>query len=513
VDYFGFRQSFAYSFSRRTSENAISEVSSERNAHLFRWSAQAIPLGSRLNLTSNYTFSRRSETVGRTGEGEILNVIPGAGPLYAEDPSPDLGELVPFTPLGDGDRESPADSSINMGGTSSDHNLGFDLGIEGSVGGIYVYVDRASGPALTWTVWTSRDNLVWEIRTRSPAVEFNVSLNRYEILFENTSARYIKVVKSGTNPESEVLVTEIEALREATPREGNTHLVDAGLSYRSRKLAGSVDASFQKRPFLGTTGVGRDRADYSVGVRYRQFRAVSHSARWQQGFETFDSEGGDEKATNWAYSLLLTPMETLDITTSLTGNFDHLDGTKIGDSRAALILIAGNPITGLNLSAQATRSRTEEFIADRILDVWNYRVNVDGAVTRSLETAFTYSYQKVDISTDSAPRIRNRYSVDLNYRLTNTVFARSSVDFLNEEQHTLSHDYLLSWNLSRKLTLGAQAFFTESEGEFTTRRYNVNLDYEVNSRSDLLFSYTKSDFTEAGGTETTSIQTGIRAGF
>jgi hypothetical protein len=517
ADYSFRGQTMAYRFTRRTTDNVVTNVDASTNTHLLRWNGTAAP-HHRMRLTSNYTFSHRSRTQETPQEGGFLTVLSGATGLYVEDSSIDFGELDRAPALTDGNTEDPAVPRIDIGGALGDRNLGLDLAFVREVSTLHLYVDRPSGTQPTWKILSSSDNVFWQLWTANPAVEFNAGPSRYEISFESTSTRFIKVVKGGVNEVPEVLVTELEALvqveeREKVTRKGSTHFVDAGATYRvSEAMLSTADVSYEK-DFSDSPDGGRDRGDYVLGTRYQQSPVVFHHIRWQQGFQSLG--GPLENLTNrsLAYSLLVTPIETLDITASATSRWEDTGDLQTDRIHTALVQLTGNPLIGINMSTEVSRTRRVQLILGTRDDVWTYRFSVDGTVTRSLEMALTYRHQRITINPGSDFRRRSQYTVDLNYRLTRTIFMRGSYNLLAEETNRVTQEYFMGWNATPKLRLSALASFTDPGADRVTERYNANLTYDLGRRTTFYSTYATSDFTEIGGTETTSFQAGMRTGF
>lgn len=518
VDYTLRGHALTYSFTRREAENVVSGGRGTENTQVFRWASPILRPGRRLTLSSNYTYTHRRQTEEQVDGGRVLTLLPGVAGLYAEDPSPELGGLASMPSLTDLNTQDPAAPPIDIGGALIYRNLGLDLGFERGVTILYVYTDRLSGVQPTWDVFVSRDNFEWDLWESGPAVEFNPDSNRYEIRFPTVSTRYVKVVNGGGNEEPEVFVTELEALVESDEegklsRSGGGHLVDVGADYEfTERVSSSLDASYESVPFFGIGGQRR-RGDYALGGKYRMSRIVLHTVRWQQGFQSFGAPTVKEKTSAASYTLLVEPLETLRFTTSLDARLDQRDGAKTDEFRGAVFRIYGTPVRRANLSGDVTRSRTRRHDVGGVRDTWNFRISGDGAVTRSLNGILSYSYQRVTTRPGDELRIRHRYGVSFDWRMTRTVFSRGTYNLIRDITDERSQDYLLSWNVAPKLTVSGQAFFITTLGDKKTERYNANLTYNLTARSTLYSSYTFADFRQVGGVETTSFQLGLRAGF
>jgi hypothetical protein len=509
------RHTFLYSYTHRKTENVVTEIKSTEDAQVFRYESPIFRPG-KLTASTTYTFNHRDQAQERVGGGKILTVIPGAAGLYAEDTSPEFDPLGNVPSLTDLNTADPTVPPIDIGGALIFRNLGLDLGFEQPVTVIYVYTDRPSGLQPSWDVFVSRDNLEWDVWEGTPTVTFNADLSRYEIAFPTVATRFVKVVNTGGNEIPEVLVTELEGLAEAelegkVTRRGSGHRLDLGANYDfTERVSSSLDASYEYDPFSGFSG-DRQRGDYTLGAEYRMTRAILHHLRWQQGYHSFADNTVEELNRTASYTLLVEPIETLRFTTSLDSRLGHRNGAKTGEFRGVVFRVFGTPVRRANLSADVNRSRTEQHDVGRLQDTWNFRISGDGAVTRSLNAILTYSHQRVTSQPGNELRVRNRYSINFDWRATRTIFARGTYNLVRELTDETSQDYLLSWNVAPKLALSGQGTFLKTQQDKYTERYNANLTYNLTARSTVYSSYTFTDFTQVGGVESVSFQLGLRA--
>lgn len=514
ADYTAGNHRFDYSYTRRLTENVISGLEITESNHLFRWNGFGMPLESRrMRLSGNYTFSRAARTNEILTGGTILEPVPVVAGLYLEDPSPDADPLDVVPGLTDGNTETPTQPPIDIGSTNVNQNVGVDLGFTRPVSALYLYTDRLSGP-LSWRLYSSLDNFFWDLETSNPEVSFNAGLNRYEILFPEVRARYVKVVNGGINAVAQVFVTEIQAFQglsesDETTQVFTTHLADGRMSYDfTEKLDTSMDVSYQQQP--AQAGIGRrDNLDYSIRGRYHQARPLTHLLKWSQSFQEFSDDLPDVMEYTGSYTLLLDPLETLNGSMSLTSRHSFLDSFKEQEFNSAVLLVNGTPVTDLDLGMEVRVSRDDRWPLGRRSDVWSYRVSSDVALTRSLDVSFSWRYQSVDTNL-GVDRIRRFYTFGVDWRVTRTIFARSFASITDDVVYSSRQDYLLGWNLFPKLTLGAQAILFRTGSE-RTWRYNVNANYELSQRINLYSNLTFFDFTQAAGNKTTSWQLGVRA--
>jgi hypothetical protein len=509
----------SYNYTRRFNDNIISDRASTQNLHLFRWTQMSRLLADkRLQLGSSYTFSWRSVTDETPITGQALEYIAGATALYSQDQSPDYDALDTVITLMDGNTANPTLPNINIGGATGNQNVGVDFGFQRSVSAMYLYTDRASGQQVQWQVYVSDDNLTWRLHTSAPAVEFNIGLNRYEIGFATVVTRYVKVVNSGFNDIATVYITEIQTLLETdttakSTQRTSTHLANINASYKfSEAVKSYADISYQREP-SPILGGHRDDLFYALSTRYRQSPTLSHNFKWQQGFQLLGGGLDDIANRTASYTLLYTPLETLDFSLSAYNRNGYIGGVRSSENNSILLQTHGTPVRRLNMSTEISFSRIEQVLINATTDTWVSRVSMDGRVFRSVDATASYSYQTSYVKQDDIRRVRHRLGTGVNYRLSQTIFIRGNLDLISEEMTYISHDYLISWNMTPKLTTGLTARLTDNGNDRRTTRYSSHLNYQVSSRSSIYFSFTQNDFTQAGGTETTSLQAGFRTGF
>jgi hypothetical protein len=139
---------------------------------------------------------------------------PSAG-LYVQDDLPlDTDPMLPVPALIDRAFDTSAGISIGTGG-SSFQNLALDLAGYTLVDQVVVHVRNLAGVPIpyggpiSWTVFWSRDGLLWT-QVDGASASFDVGQSAWRILFPVTSTRFIKVVTFGVNT-VDTQVTELQA--------------------------------------------------------------------------------------------------------------------------------------------------------------------------------------------------------------------------------------------------------------------------------------------------------------
>lgn len=509
--------SFGYVLTYRDTENLIADLESLERSHVLRLGRSAAPVTDHLRFGANYRFTYREREDKRTIAGDVLEFLPIVTGLHREDPSPELDALAGLSALSDGNRSAPTVPQIDIGGGHLDQNVGVDLGFSRRVSAFYVYTDRPSG-SIVWRLFSSDDNLTWTA-AGVPNNRFNPSLLRYEIEFPDVESRYVKVVNAGLNPAAEVFVTELEVLVALTGRTESssvrrTHVADATAVYSfSERLDSSLDVSLQDEPPQGGVG-GRKNAAYSLGSQFEQSPQVFHRIRWSQGFQFLESPGEDLIDDSAAYTLTLQPWDRLTMIAGGLHRVLRTEGVRTQEDNNATLEVRAEPLRGLSISAETTRSRNHQYVARWRNDGWVHRLSLESKPTPAIDASVNGTYQTVHSLPMDMTQARIQYGAGLDYRVSRTIFLRGSAEFLDDERiDTVQQDYLLTWSLAPKVRFSGTAALTSATGDFDTNRYGALLDYALNHRTSVYFQYTQTDFSGAGGNETTTAQVGIRSSF
>lgn len=519
LDYSRGVHSFYYNAVHRTSETVTSPVDISDWQHVFRWNQTSHFFGDKARLTTGYNFNYRSQTMTRTGAGDIYTSVPFSRALYAIDPAPDVGALDSITGLADGNLINPTLPVIDIGEGLLDRNIGVDFGVRRQVSGLYAYTDRPSSPLLRWSVYFSNDNLTWEPLPGLVVSDFNMNYNRYEIEFDTVDARYVKVVNFGVNDVTQVYITEIVPLIETLESDASTmsqtvHLVEMGGAYRfSTRLEMNADFSLRNEP-RGDFTDSRNQSYYSLGARHKISSTVSEVINFQLSIDNFKITSTQNKDAGLSYNLLMKPLPTLEFSFAAMTRTNYINSLKSQETNNLFFQTYGQVLTGLNVTGEITYSRNNRFDARNKYDTWNSRISADSRLTRFLDAAMYYQYQWTkNVSSDDL-RIRRQYNLDFNYRMTRKISIRGSL-VLNQEStmQYFSQEYSVNWIMSNKLTVGALVTINESENLIRSERNNFRLNYALNSRTTVFVTYTSNEFSLAGRSRIKSLQAGLKMGF
>ena len=507
-----------YSLAYRLDDNYATTLKMTNVHNLFRWNHVSRLLSDRLRLNAGYNFSHRYQKTDRLGADSVYLDIPVAKPLYAWDQTPEFDSLGGFDALADGNTTDPTSPGIDIGAGSPHHNIGVDFGYEREVNALYIYTDRPSGAAVNWDVYVSIDNLTWTEMTGDVTSRFNNGFNRYEIVFDSSYARYVKAVNDGDNDVSPVYVTEVQALSESRGRVAETrqevaHTADLGVGYMiSSKLESSASVTLRKEP-RGDFSNSHDQVYSTWSLKYTPVSQLTQIAGFQAGLDDF--KGGTRNGLRTlSYTVSYTPLTTLQFSFAAASRSGYIDRVKTQEINSLLFRANGRALPGLTVSGETVYSRNNRFDARSRYDTRSYRISTEATFTRSITTTAAYAYQATRDVDGGDLRLVRTISGDVDCRLTRSILVRAS--FLAQREHIrhyYSQDYIVSWAMSRKLTVGAAMTITDGDHGFHSERNSVRLSFAAGARTNLYATYNNNELSPDAQTRVTSVQVGLNSGF
>lgn len=511
-----------YGFTRRYNENRINNLKETQYLHVLRLNDVRKFSDNKLTLSSNYSMTYQKETDERRTDTTDFFVLEVQSGLYAQTNNYTLDSLQHVRALTDGNLQDVIIPIIDFGGTEINQNIGVDFGYEQNVNAIYIYVDQYSDKNM-WQLYTSSDNMNWELNSSILNSIFNNGYNRFEIKFPTIKTRYIKVVNLDISDIEHAYVTEIQALEERemsnfTESNSTTHYVDINTNYNySEKISSMANLSYQHLP--GQFGSKkRDNISYAISTRIKQTEKIIHNFRWQQNKQLFHGTALDVSDFGISYLMNYLPLERLTFSFSSQMRLDYIDGVKNTKNTSFLLNSRGTPLNNLQVTLEFTYSRNNQYLSDVLFDSWNQKISFEGAATRSLSVISSYSHRYTkfkQFSTDSISTTDNNrdlYLVGIRYRFTKTIFIRSSFNLNQSNSSYFSQDYMLSWNPSSKLTINSQMRLQNDNDIKITKRYNTQLSYKIGRNANIYLSYLITDLTQANGDRNKSIRAGFRSG-
>ncbi|RKZ14121.1 hypothetical protein DRQ53_12305 [bacterium] len=526
VDYDRKHESFKYRLTRSWNENVVRGLSTIQNEQRLQYiGSHAMGSRRQFQLGSQYRYSR-VDRVSQVASGErFLERVEASRGLGTIDATPDIGPLSNVPGLIDGNTLVPVVPPLAIGTGDLDRNVGVDLGARRDrVAAVYIYTDRLSSVTVQWSVWISEDNLNWDDSAiLAVNSSFNAAVSRYEIDFNEVSARYVKVVNGGLNSVAGVQVTEIEVF-ESLPvsqdveQDASSHQADARLVWNiDPDWQASVDGVARLEPQSGTLEQRLDYS-YSMRVRYQPRMQVAHVIRLSQFWQEFEEAGRDLRDDTAGYSFLYDPLPTLGSNISASFRQSYVDdelSLRLGN---ALLGANATPWRAIRVAAEFGVSRVDQPVQGFLNDAWNTRLSIDSEITRQFKALVTWLHQ--ESRRDNEIRVLRRVTMRGELQVTSAVFARASYTVADDHNFSRMQDYLLSWRLFVRLLLTGQARIDDSNAKAAdSSRYSLNasldlLESFLGFRNVTLYArFSDVDQRDAGGLRIISWQQGIRAAF
>jgi hypothetical protein len=508
-----------YSLTHREFDNITYRLSTSETSHRFRWLQTNQAFHERLNLTADYSFNYRTQTDRLIDVDTTVRPIDYLTPLYAQDATPELGELDTLAALADGNVDDPTDPVIDIGRGITDQNIGADFGYDRPVRGIYIYTDVPSGSGLVWRVYTSEDNVEWTQLPTPLTVTYNSSFRRYEILFDEIRTRYIKATNLGTNDVLTVRVTEIEPLEgvarnRETSRSQTVHNVDLGARYHvNPKLQAAAGLNYRREP-SGDFGGSRNLLYYDVSMTHQPSEMIMQTARWTSGWDDFQVSREKDWVNTLTYTLQVRPMSTLQLLLSGLSRNNRLGGTPFEETNNITGQVKATLIRYVDVRLDGGYSRNNQYIAQRKFDTWTFRSNVQAALTGALDVDLSTLYQTTTEPKSDFRRIYRTYTGTADWNVTPTIVFRGSATWgLDENREYLSQSYSLSWLLTPNLSASSVISIIDSDVSARLEQSHVRINYQLSRRTSLYAAYLNTTTKDGGTRAIDAIQLGFRTGF
>ena len=308
------------------------------------------------------------------GVSQSLGELPTQIGLFDVDTTPTFGTLPARPALTDGNRTAGA--GVRIGGVASggdrDRNIGVDQGsVAREVIEIHLYTDVAftsiEANLFAWSVYTSSDNLSWDLATGSAPFLYDIGRRRFEIQAGSVASRYVKVVNtSHATGAGAVEVAEIEILGREQAILGST-----------RQRQNRADSSLRLRPteeldIVLEGGIGdltrsdtgeriQDEDNYRVGVlsNYRPWDWITAQARASKERQD-DPLLLTRDVSNYAGSLLIEANPHLGFDLSASRTEEDRDGAPFISTDAVFGRSSATLAHDILASVEVSRSWQEE---------------------------------------------------------------------------------------------------------------------------------------------------------
>lgn len=468
----------------------------------------------------------RLEAEQSRGEGALAEPIPAVRGFAGVDLSPALGELDAAPGLVDGDLTTPVSPAVEIGGANTFRNVALDLGLPVPADQLDVVVDRVSGAQVVWEVYQSADGLVWQPVT-VVARAWDPDLLRYRLQFLQTSERYLKAVNVSGNPESEVRVTELVALRDVAvgafepERSADLYRAAASLAWRiSERLQfhAAADASNDSTTVGGV--VRRDTTGSAVngGLDLDLARDLTLSV----GYRHSRSEEGAGRALtrisdDYGASLRWNPLATVDALLTTGVRSDSDEHRELSNLRYARATVALDLLDELRLVSDLSTSRIETPGTGGARETLTWTERVDMRPRRYWRVGGGYTLSRTDSAVAGGPSFdSSSLFVDVGWTPGSALGLVGTIAYFDESTGaTIRQSYNLSWNPGPKFSLAlGWDDFSQREGA-RTRNESLALHYRLGARVVFFGSLTRSSSALAAGPEeeVTSVNAGTTLAF
>ncbi|RME20127.1 MAG: hypothetical protein D6800_13430, partial [Candidatus Zixiibacteriota bacterium] len=427
-----------YSITHEKNDVASSFLEQTSTFQQFRWTQTNQFLDSRLRVTADYTFDNRHQTDKLVGADTTVRPIDILAALYARDATPELGNLKEVAGLNDGDVSRPTDPVIDIGRGVGDQNLGVDFGFTRSVRGCYVYTDVPSGAALRWDVYVSADNVIWTRLATDVRVSYNNAFLRYEIFFDQTDTRYLKVVNTGVNDVITVHVTEVQALEEFTrdaknSRAQTVHRLSTDAAYHLATTL-STHANFYYRAEPGGAfSNSRDELVVAFGVTHAPSTRVSQTLTWQTSWASFPKTTGKDKDVTITYVLKAAVDDFARARLTAYHRNNTVAAVPFQEAHSVSLQLNSQVLPGLEWQFEGDYNRNNQLVAAEKLDTWTWHTGVAAELLSGFKVRSSFLYQTTTEPGATLRQIRRVYSADIAYQLSSSISLSGSVTAGSDE--------------------------------------------------------------------------------
>ena len=474
----------------------------------------------RLTVYGNYSLSQRQTEVTTSGKGEIsLLRSPFAGLAGLSD-TPALVVLTPNPALIDGNTTVPANIDIGLVPPGSDaakpRNIGLDFVVDTEVNTLYVWVDKKLplnvSTTYTWGVYTSQNNQDWTLhRTVSPA-PFGSFDNRFEIPFQNVTARYIKVVTrplaqlpppTVDDPDPTIFrniqVTELQAyLRVAAQSvSGKTSVTTQFLNLDGRVRLLDVPSVYYEVTYFRNEASSTPPTSIltnALSANHQFNRVLSGSARVSRE----DNEGARGLLVIYTYSasLMAVPLPTLTHNFVLSGRTTEFEG-KRAESNSAFLYNSAELYKGVNvsLSGGITDASSDTGTENRSTQ-WSFGASL--IPHRTLNVNMSYNETDGKLSGGIQPDQENKTTaedISVSFTPFPTLFLFWDYAVFRQTGQTtdVTQNYTLAWSPFPGGTLHFNFPYTEtrrSSNDQKDRTFSPSILWNITARTTFSVAYT-----------------------
>lgn len=518
------------------------ETSSIRSVnHSARLTYDQAFLERRVAVHSNYEIAYRAAETETRERGEIrFPILLLSGGLSALDDTPFDGALDPNAALIDDNLTTSAGIDIGFEPPSGDRrlrNLGLDFGVETRVNALLVTIDRelpASEVAdrFVWEVFVSTDNLRWTSRgvvTSSGGASFDLLQRRFEIRFNDSFARYVKLVvapleSDPRNRFPDIFVTELAA-EERRELPGGREVLRATshvFNVDVRSQLTTTPTLFHEFNYLyNKVGDAQSRWLSSNGLALLQPIGPTLLLAARVAREEGRDRAGDRSGWVYSASLASTALPTVRQTLIFSGRDEEILAVQ-NRQHSVLYSATAEIYRGIDLNLGLGKGYTK--VGD-VPTVESTQVNTILSLTPNPKLGINLVYQKSEDALGAAPetelpnRLVTAREVNLSLRPLTTLYLFGSYRLERRagEQDRRLNNYSVSWLPFPDGNLHFNFEYTESvrsELDAQERQLSPSLRWDITRRAYLNLAYVDQQLdTDQGRIQTEIVSGTVRIAF
>ena len=485
-----------YDFRRGESDDLVEDINTETLNHYAQLKYTESFFRDRLSIGASQQYS--SSKIKTTDPFQIIQFLRGYSAV--NEATPTVGILPENQALVDGDDRSSAGVKI----LPNENDIYVNVGIEinsAEVNQVKIYLDdsltiseQGALQQATWGIYSSSNNLRWDLVERLATVSFNEEFARTVVSVRVDSAitdndgnfpKYIKVVVSNINfttldPDAAVNVTEIKAgdllsstsTRDVTTSKFVSHQTQINIGYRP---APGWSTGYSMRRVLNLPESDQDslQTTHALNTSYAPSR---YFAMALGASETRDSTKNDNLARtlirSYSAAFNSSPLDTLDVSVGYTRTYGYEgdEETDQGDTIHGNIAAEIFPDWTMSFSPSWTRnysfSTAEEEAegnANATTTTYGFVLTSSARLTPRLNLTGNWNY--AHSTSDSESELEEaratssrQYGATLSYRPSDVLLLSTSYRRDVDADDT-SLSGTLAWLLTRTLQLNAGASF------------------------------------------------------
>jgi hypothetical protein len=534
---------FYYDYTNEISDNYVEDSTGETDTHDARidfrksiWSNRITSYGSySINERTTETTARgsdissdieRTATTGWYGVGTSPTAVPAA---WTEEP--ELTDKV-F-----------GDPSVNLN-VPNYQNIRIDLTQSYEAEKIYVYTtpDRTIDKTdFSWAVYFSADTdfTTWTSIPVNGTPDYDADSQRFEILFDKTTAQYFRVVNTA-NDLIDLYVTEIEAYGvtsqpsySTTEDVTTTETILANLAFRPfdwLSFTYDLNQGHRKNKETGadttTTRTETRRIWHDItgllGKGFQVHKYLEVLPQYERRLE-YEDDTQTEPRTDISRSIdtfrvrfVSSPLETLD--TDLSLNHWVLQEESKTESRtsSALLHIAAELREGADLDIDGDITRSENLLTKSESLSRSIHSNLRLELTSVLTTEIEYNMNRSDTETPTGDTTSQTSDAEVTFywRPSHDFYFRASYGVDRDEElhdETTRQNYNLNWLLTKKAQLSMDYAIDRNDTDKTS--FSSDLSWSLSQMFTFRFGYDWTRREADTETETETVSADLSARF